>query len=129
MRLKKTYEENSNVKHSLLSLLTWIIIQYNILKLNFKVMWINKTIKQIHNDNGVEMVNFTEHRLLNIKNDIITALEGDKYGYYLVTLPDIAIRDFIYSDPLFKNFYSDRVSFREKKNKKNRLWLYSIERL
>lgn len=112
--------KSSLIKSFILSLL----LRYNILRLNVKVYFVNK---RINKNKGASMT--TQDRLTQIKADLVGALDQDKGCCLLVTVPDIGIRDYFLADPLFKNFYSNRVSFREKKVKKNKMMLCLIERI
>lgn len=112
--------KNNYLKSFILTLL----LRYNIFRLNLKVHFVNK---RINKNRGETMT--TYDRLTQIKSDIVNALDQDKGCCLLVTVPDIGIRDYFLSDPLFNNFYSRRVSFREKKVKKNKMMLCLIERI
>lgn len=107
------------------NLVLGICLRYNVYKLKLKVMVVNKRLNKTKGDN----MNLTVDRLTQIKSDIVNSLDADKSCCLLITVPDIGIRDYFLSDPLFSNFYSNRVSFREKKNKNNKFMLIGIETL
>ena len=93
------------------------------LMIKINLYFLNRKLKKLRKKMN------TFDMLENLKKDVVGTLESEKKVNLLITVPDISIRDYFLADPLFKNFYSNRVSFREKKLKHNRMMLCSIERV
>lgn len=94
------------------------------MKLKRKEVRVNNQLKKMESK-----MNPFVSRLDQIKRDIVNSLSEDKTSCFLITVPDISIRDYFLEDSLFKNFISNRVSFREKKLKNNKMMLIGIERI